>query len=73
MNETPTADRRATGGWFKSSYSAAENECVEIAHIVARVRVRDSKVLGRGGFIVSTGAFVTFIDGLKDRSGIRTR
>lgn len=30
-------------GWFKSSYSQAGGDCVEIAHLAGTVGVRDSK------------------------------
>ncbi|MEV2210817.1 DUF397 domain-containing protein [Streptomyces sp. NPDC050997] len=71
MNETPAAHQLTAGDWFKSSYSAADNECLEIAHAVTRVGIRDSKTLGRGGFTVGTDTFAVFIDGLKASSGIR--
>ncbi|MEV7038383.1 DUF397 domain-containing protein [Amycolatopsis sp. NPDC051061] len=41
--------------WQKSSYSAPENECVEVALLVDRAAVRDSKD-PRGGFFELPGA-----------------
>ncbi|WP_217164740.1 DUF397 domain-containing protein [Streptomyces sp. AC512_CC834] len=67
MNETQPAPFPVTAGWFKSSYSAANNECIEVAHTVAQVGIRDSKVSGRRGFTVSADAFALFVVGLKDR------
>lgn len=36
----------ATSGWFKSSYSAASQTCVEVRFDGPRVLVRDSKYQG---------------------------
>ncbi|WP_307675312.1 DUF397 domain-containing protein [Streptomyces sp. V4I2] len=58
------------GNWFKSSYSAADNKCVEVAHSLPRVGIRDSKASGQSGFTVSAAAFGSFVDGLKKDSGI---
>nr|WP_218020384.1 DUF397 domain-containing protein [Nocardia sienata] len=33
----------SSAGWFKSSYSQHGGECVEVAHLVDGVGVRDSK------------------------------
>ncbi|MFF9486850.1 DUF397 domain-containing protein [Streptomyces sp. NPDC014676] len=66
MNEAPTADHFATADWYKSSYSAADNECVEVAHTLRGIGIRDSKGSGQHGFAVSPGAFATFVNGLKD-------
>ncbi|WP_378734397.1 DUF397 domain-containing protein [Nocardia brasiliensis] len=42
-----TEDSAATGtGWFKSSYSAASQTCVEVRFEGDRVLVRDSKYQG---------------------------
>lgn len=39
-DQTPTSGSDVT--WFKSSYSAAQNECVEAAHLTHVVGLRDS-------------------------------
>jgi uncharacterized protein DUF397 len=47
----------AAGGWFKSSWSGAAGECVEINfdHRDGMVRIRDSKNRGEGPMISVTG------------------
>ncbi|MBR8642074.1 DUF397 domain-containing protein [Streptomyces tuirus] len=55
-------------GWFKSSYSAADNECVEVSCISAEVSLRDSKSLTGNRLIVSSDAFAVFIDSVKGGS-----
>ncbi|MEU3147318.1 MULTISPECIES: DUF397 domain-containing protein [unclassified Streptomyces] len=62
----PTLTRLRAVDWFKSSYSPADNECVEVAHAFDRVGIRDSKVPALEGFVVSTDAFTGFIDGLRN-------
>jgi hypothetical protein len=46
----------AAGGWFKSSWSGAAGECVEINfdHRDGMVRIRDSKNRGEGPMISPT-------------------
>ncbi|MFB7460822.1 DUF397 domain-containing protein [Streptomyces sp. NPDC056188] len=66
MNAAPTTERLVAANWLKSSYSAANNEYVEVAHAVTRVGIRDSKISARRELTVSTGAFAMFIEGLKD-------
>ncbi|WNZ08290.1 DUF397 domain-containing protein [Streptomyces sp. 11x1] len=68
MNETPITDQLAAADWFKSSYSAADNECVEVSHAAQRVGVRDAKSVGRRGFTVGSRAFAAFVASLKNRS-----
>ncbi|MGK4909839.1 DUF397 domain-containing protein [Streptomyces albus] len=50
--------------WVKSSYSAANNECVEVAVSGGgrRVYVRDSKDTTRPALSLSPAAFAAFID-----------
>ena len=57
--------------WRKSSYSGPGdgNECVEVATTLAHIAVRDSKAPARAVLAIQTGAFVTFIDSLKDTPG----
>ncbi|WP_221360587.1 DUF397 domain-containing protein [Streptomyces beigongshangae] len=65
MNEASTAAQLAGADWFRSSYSAANNECVEMACARPWVGVRDSEEPGRGAFVVKADTFAVFIDGLK--------
>lgn len=65
MNEAPSAAQIAAANWRKSSYSAANNECVEVAHVQAWVAVRDSKDPRRSGLITSAAAFAAFVGGVK--------
>ncbi|GHH87080.1 DUF397 domain-containing protein [Streptomyces capitiformicae] len=71
MNETQITDRLAATDWFKSSYSAADNECVEVSHAAQRVGIRDSKAIDRRGFTVGSDAFAAFVASLKNRSSGR--
>ncbi|MFD5236006.1 DUF397 domain-containing protein [Streptomyces tendae] len=68
MNENPSISRPVTAGWYKSSYSAANNECIEVAHTVTQVGIRDSKLSGTWGFTVGSDAFALFIDNLRGAS-----
>lgn len=68
MNETPITDRLAAADWFKSSYSAADNECVEVSHEAQRVGIRDAKAISRRGFTVGSDAFAAFVASLENRS-----
>ncbi len=65
MNNAPTAAQLAAAGWFKSSYSAADNECVEIARARPWVGVRDSKVRQGPILAVTADAFTAFLGGVK--------
>ncbi|MFF5968091.1 DUF397 domain-containing protein [Streptomyces collinus] len=65
MNDAPTADPFRATGWFKSSYSAADNECVEVSCAWARVAIRDSKAFTRDRLIVSADTFAVFINSMK--------
>ncbi|MFI0819186.1 DUF397 domain-containing protein [Streptomyces sp. NPDC021098] len=51
--------------WRKSSYSADQGECVEIAEIPGRVAVRDSKNPDGPVLLLSPAAFGDFISALK--------
>lgn len=62
MNTPPTVAQLATAGWYKSSYSAANNECVEVARARAWVAVRDSKAPGGPALAFPAAAFAAFID-----------
>ncbi|MFE9291121.1 DUF397 domain-containing protein [Streptomyces olivaceus] len=65
MNRTQSALFPAAADWYRSSYSAANNECIEVAHAVAQVGIRDSKLSSRTGFTISDHAFALFVAGLK--------
>jgi hypothetical protein len=53
--------------WRKSSYSGPGDgdSCVEIANNLTQVAIRDSKTPARATLTFPTGAFTTFVDGLK--------
>ncbi|GAA2949591.1 DUF397 domain-containing protein [Streptomyces enissocaesilis] len=72
MNKAPTAAQLAAAGWFKSSYSAADNECVEIAHARSWVGVRDSKATQGTVLAVTAAAFAAFLGGVKGDGPDRT-
>ncbi|GAA2336769.1 DUF397 domain-containing protein [Streptomyces kunmingensis] len=64
MNEISALNQPMASGWFKSSYSAADNECVEVAVLGPGVGVRDSKDSDTGVLVVSARCFSAFINGL---------
>ena len=53
--------------WRKSSWSAANGSCVEVAHLgSARVAVRDTKALGRGPVLIVTNCeWDAFLSGVR--------
>ncbi|TQE38944.1 DUF397 domain-containing protein [Streptomyces ipomoeae] len=71
MSEAPTAAQLATAGWFRSSYSAVNNECVEVAYTAPLVRIRDSKSLPQGSLAIGTSAFHLFVSSVKNSPYIR--
>ncbi|MFI1730198.1 DUF397 domain-containing protein [Streptomyces acidicola] len=70
MTDRPTAVQLASAIWLKSSHSAANNECVEIAFHSQFASIRDSKAPQRGAFAVPRNAFTAFIERLKAREDI---
>ncbi|MER0480450.1 DUF397 domain-containing protein [Streptomyces sp. Edi2] len=48
--------------WFKSSHSAANNECMEIAYAGTLVAVRDSKDPIRPPLAFPAAAFTAFVN-----------
>ncbi|MGX1760492.1 DUF397 domain-containing protein [Streptomyces lydicus] len=62
MNTPSVIDRLATADWYKSSYSAANNECVEVARARAWVAIRDSKDPGGPALAFPAAAFTAFVD-----------
>ncbi|MFF9509477.1 DUF397 domain-containing protein [Streptomyces sp. NPDC014724] len=65
MNNTPLDAQFAATDWIKSSYSAADNECVEVALARPLVGVRDSKVTQGPELALSVDAFAAFLDGVQ--------
>lgn len=51
--------------WFKSSRSASNGECVEVALLGDRVAVRDSKDAGAGMLTVDTAHWRAFVTGIR--------
>ncbi|MGW2380756.1 DUF397 domain-containing protein [Streptomyces sp. YU58] len=64
MNEAPITVQFVAVDWSKSSYSAANNECVEVAHTLMQVGIRDSKTSGGDMLVVSASSFAAFIAGI---------
>ncbi|MDW8805431.1 DUF397 domain-containing protein [Streptomyces scabiei] len=71
MKDLPASAKLATAAWFKSSYSAADNECVEIALASPWVGIRDSKALHRGALAINTNAFTRFVNATKTGNSMR--
>lgn len=65
MNNTAGSAEFAVANWFRSSYSAANNECVEVTHTRSGVGIRDSKAPARRALAVSPTAFAAFVGGVK--------
>ncbi|WP_406740236.1 DUF397 domain-containing protein [Streptomyces atratus] len=66
MNNTPSDAQFPAMSWIKSSYSAADNECVEVALARPLVGVRDSKAMQGPELALTANAFAAFLDGVKD-------
>ncbi|KAA2254959.1 DUF397 domain-containing protein [Solihabitans fulvus] len=60
-----TAHTRLLASWRKSSYSANEENCVEVAFTPAMVGLRDSKSPAAGHIEVHPSTFRAFVDGIK--------
>ncbi|WP_105974569.1 DUF397 domain-containing protein [Streptomyces geranii] len=65
MNNTAGSAEFAAADWFKSSYSAADNECVEVARSLSRVGIRDSKTPVRGVVTLAVDAFAQFVNAVR--------
>jgi hypothetical protein len=65
MSEAPTVARLAAAEWFRSSYSAVNNECVEMAYIEPLIGIRDSKDPARGVLTIESNAFSLFLSSIK--------
>lgn len=68
MTDKPASGEVTTSvRWFKSSYSAANNECVEVSYVKhGRVAVRDSKDLTAMAATTSAHAWTQFVNGLDE-------
>ncbi|WP_033321439.1 DUF397 domain-containing protein [Streptomyces yerevanensis] len=73
MSNTPIAERLAAAAWFKSGYSAADNECVEVTYIEPWVGVRDSKAPSQGALTIGADTFALFISGVRAELGAIAR
>ncbi|GAA1923704.1 DUF397 domain-containing protein [Streptantibioticus ferralitis] len=58
----PSADQLASANWFKSTHSAANNECVEVAMAGAWVCVRDSTDPHGPMLSFTASAFASFVE-----------
>jgi hypothetical protein len=63
---THSAPQTANLHWRKSSYSSAQNACVEVADTGAAHAVRDSKDPGRGHLLVTPEAWRAFVAEIKE-------
>lgn len=73
MNNTAGSAEFAAADWLKSSYSAADNECVEINRVLARVGIRDSKAPVQGTVTLNADAFAQFVNAMKSGPDIIIR
>ncbi|MFD6917942.1 DUF397 domain-containing protein [Streptomyces virginiae] len=62
----PTAAQLAAAPWRTSSYSAANNECVEVAPVGVWVGLRDSKQPHGDVVAVGSEAFAAMVDALRN-------
>jgi hypothetical protein len=64
--KTPEAPQAASLRWRKSSYSSAQNACVEVADTRTACTVRDSKNPGHGHLTFTAKAWRSFVAHVKD-------
>ncbi|MBT2399712.1 DUF397 domain-containing protein [Streptomyces sp. ISL-96] len=50
--------------WVKSSYSAGDRDCVEVALIDGKAGIRDSKAVQGPVLVVTSAAFTAFLSEL---------
>ncbi|MGP4018151.1 DUF397 domain-containing protein [Saccharopolyspora sp. 5N708] len=55
----------ADAAWFKSSYSATQNACVEVAMVPGVVGVRDTKDRDSATLIFASTTWTTFLTHIK--------
>lgn len=60
-----SADGCGQNGWFKSSWSAGNGSCVEVAFAPDTVAVRDSKDPGGPRLVFGAGAWRDFVDSIR--------
>ncbi|MFJ3883434.1 DUF397 domain-containing protein [Streptomyces sp. NPDC090077] len=65
LQSAPTAAELAAAPWRTSSYSAVNNECVEVAADGAWVGLRDSKRPQGAVLVMQPAAFAALTDALK--------
>ncbi|ORT54209.1 DUF397 domain-containing protein [Streptomyces sp. CB03238] len=65
-NSKPSADELARATFRKSSFSGAQNECVEVARVRSWACVRDSKRDGGPVLSVTRSAFATLTDAVRN-------
>lgn len=63
-----TEQNRSNASWRKSSYSATESHCVEVADSPTGTAVRDTAHRGLGALLFDVHEWRTFIDSTKARS-----
>ncbi|MFI8784742.1 DUF397 domain-containing protein [Streptomyces albidoflavus] len=61
----PTPEQLARAGWATSSYSAANNECVEVALTHAWVGVRDTKTPGGPALAVAPSSWAAVVEAVR--------
>lgn len=52
--------------WYKSSYSSANGQCVEVAHLPSLVAVRDSKNPDASALVVPLDSWAMFLGNIKN-------
>ncbi|MGW2725105.1 DUF397 domain-containing protein [Streptomyces sp. NPDC001492] len=66
-NPPPSPAQIAAAAWTKSTYSATNNECVELAAFPSWIAVRDSKFSNGGPHLVAgSQAFTALVNGVVD-------
>ncbi|MFE9406809.1 DUF397 domain-containing protein [Streptomyces sp. NPDC006530] len=61
----PSAAELEGARFWKSSFSGANNECVEVAHVRVWASVRDSKDVAAGHMTVPAAAFSAFVGAVR--------
>lgn len=61
----PSAADLEGARFWKSSFSGANNECIEVAHIRTWASVRDSKHIPAGHVTMPTRVFTKFVNAVR--------